>query len=84
MLFRQSDAPESLSDSSTHSIEVYLPNSAVINSLRSGLIHFPPLPNPILAHIFADEDLSTSLFSVSALCNQGCIATFTIPTIPSL
>ena len=76
MLFRQSDAPEIISDFSTHSIKVYLPNSAVINSLRRGLIHFPPLPNPILVHIFADEDLSTSLFSVSALCNQGCIATF--------
>ena len=64
-----------LSDSSKLPIEVHLPNDDLIKSLRCGLILFPPLKNPFLVHIFPDEDLSTSLFSVSALCNQGCIAT---------
>ena len=48
-----------------------------IHSIRTAILHLPPLPFPLLIYVFSDHDLSTSLLSVSQLCNNGCYATFT-------
>lgn len=54
-----------------------MPNGTSIHSTRTVLLHLPPLPSPILIYVFSDHDLSSSLLSVSQLCNHGCHATFT-------
>ena len=54
-----------------------LPNGDTISSSSAGDLWLPHLPVPLTAHIFPDASLDTSLVSISELCNNGCIATFT-------
>ena len=48
-----------------------------MSSSSVGELWLPHLPAPLTAHIFPDASLDTSLVSISELCNNGCIATFT-------
>ena len=76
-LLRLSDST-GLQDAPTHSsITVRLPNSTEISSMTTKFLILPHLPHKILAHIFPDKMLDTSLISISNLCNMGCEATFT-------
>ena len=54
-----------------------MPNGQTITSSKTGNLFLPHLNSPLQAHIFPDEELGTSLLSISELCNSGCIATFT-------
>ena len=54
-----------------------MPNGQNIISSKTGNLFLPHLNAPLQAHIFSDDDLGTSLLSISELCNNGCIATFT-------
>ena len=58
-------------------IQVQLPNGSVISSSAVGHLHIPYCPFDILAYVFDDKTLNTSLLSVSQLCNLGCEAIFT-------
>ena len=77
LLIRQSDANGVIPAPHLQPISVTLPNGTCIYASTCGHIHFPNLPVPILAYIFPDSVLHTSLLSVSEVCNVGCIATFT-------
>ena len=58
-------------------IRVALPNGETISSSSAGDLWLPHLSVPLTAHIFPDASLDTSLVSISELCNNGCVATFT-------
>ena len=60
----------------TH-IRVSLPNGDTISATLTGDLQLPNLPAPLTAYVFPDNTLSTSLLSISELCNRGCVATFT-------
>lgn len=77
MLFRASDAKLFPTSNDPSTVQVQLPNGMSIHSIRTVLLHLPPLPSPLLIYVFSDHDLSSSLLSVSQLCNHGCNATFT-------
>ena len=77
LLIRQSDAYGVIPAPHLKPISVILPNGTSIYASSCGHVHFPNLTVPILAYIFPDIILHTSLLSVSELCNAGCLATFT-------
>jgi hypothetical protein len=58
-------------------ISVRLPNGAYIQSMYSRNLYLDALSSPLRVYVFSDQDLKTSLLSISEFCNAGCIATFT-------
>ena len=56
--------------------KVLLPNNTIISTRHSALFPFPSFPSPLVAHVFDDAILSTSLISNSAFCNAGFVAKF--------
>jgi hypothetical protein len=77
ILLRESDAHTLSNIRSNDSIRVSLPNGEIITSSKSGDLSLPHLDATLTAHIFPNDKLGTSLISISELCNQGCVATFT-------
>lgn len=77
LLIRQSDTYGVIPAPHLQPISVILPNGTSIYASSCGHVHFPNFPVPILAYIFPDIILHTSLLSVSELCNAGYLATFT-------
>ena len=76
-LLRASDAPNFKSILAEHGLTVTLPNGHSITSIGIHALNFPHLPVAVPAHVFADDQLHTSLLSISELCYAGCTATFT-------
>lgn len=79
-LLRRSDS-SMVHNIQSNNLSVQLPNEPNIQSHNMGTLYLSHLDHPINAHIFDDEDLSISLFSVSELCNAGCTATLTAQRI---
>ena len=77
ILLRESDAHTLSNIRSSDSIRVSLPNGEIITSSKSGDLSLPHLDATLTAHIFPNDKLGTSLISISELCNNGCVATFT-------
>lgn len=84
-LIRASDSHRLLSDISTSNapLRVGLPNQSSILSTASGRVA-PIMESSsfqssldIPGHVFSDQQLSRSLFSVADYCNRGCTAVFT-------
>lgn len=77
ILRRESDAHTLLNIRSNDSIIVSLRNGEIITSSKSGDLSLPHLDATHTADIFPDDKLGTSLISISELCNNGCVTTFT-------
>lgn len=76
ILLRESDLTTLSDIRNDFPIRVTLPNGQNITSSKTGNLSLPHLQSTLRAHIFPDEVLGTSLLSISELCNNGCIATF--------
>ena len=77
ILLLQTDTSQLSNVREGNHIRVSLPNGDTISSSLTGDLHLPHLSEPLTAYIFPDDMLSTSLISISELCNNGCVATFT-------
>ena len=78
-LLRKSDAPYIALGEPT--LNVLLPNGHTITSVGTCLLYMPNLPRALLAHVFLDHALNTSLLSIAQLCGMGCVATFNHTTV---
>ena len=76
ILLRETDAAQLSNVRHDSDIRVALPNGDTICSSSAGDLWLPHLPTPLTVHIFPDTKLDTSLISISELCNNGFIATF--------
>jgi hypothetical protein len=77
--FKQQDIPEKLqlSTSTANSIDITMPNGAIITSDAQATMHLPTIPTSAkLIHLFPDLQ-SHSLLSIGQLCDSGCTAKFT-------
>ena len=52
------------------------PSESNYQMAKTGCLSLPHLQSLLRVHIFPDEVLDTSFLSISELCNNGCIATF--------
>lgn len=74
-LIRASEAP--YINHAADPLNVLLPNGHTMHSIGTCLLQLPNLQYSLLAHIFPDTTLNSSLLSIPQLCKMGCTAMFT-------
>ena len=71
-------------DQSADPLNVLLPNEHTMQSIGICHIQLPHVQHRLVAHIFPDTTLNTSLLSIAQLCHIGCTALFTSTAVTIL